>query len=144
MHSNSLRRSNIQGFTLIEMLVVLGIIALLATLVAPQVVKYLSRAKSDTATAQIKNLQSAIELYFLDTGRYPSSSEGLASLVDAPEGTVNWNGPYLKSSERLIDPWGKPYIYLSPGKKGDYDLMSYGLDAEPGGEGENRDIPAGD
>jgi general secretion pathway protein G len=129
-----------QGFTLIEMLVVLGIIALLATLVAPQVVKYLGKAKSDTATAQLKNLQGAIELYFLDTGQYPSSKEGLTGLFAAPEGLVTWNGPYLKNREGLIDPWGKPYIYVTPGKNGQYDLLSLGLDAEAGGEGENKDI----
>lgn len=142
MNSKLSRRSGIQGFTLIEMLVVLGIIALLATLVAPQVIKYLSKAKTDTATAQIKNLQSAIELYFLDTGQYPSSSEGLLNLLKAPDGLVNWNGPYLKGKEGLIDPWGKPYLYVVPGKNSDYDLLSYGLDAVPGGKGENRDISA--
>ncbi|HEY7765517.1 MAG TPA: type II secretion system major pseudopilin GspG [Aestuariivirgaceae bacterium] len=129
-----------QGFTLMEMLVVLGIIALLATLVAPQVLKYLGKAKSDTAAAQIRNLQSAIELYFLDTGQYPSSQDGLTGLVTAPDGLASWNGPYLKNREGLIDPWGKPYIYAVPGGNGDYELMSYGLDAEPGGEGENKDI----
>ena len=142
MKSISSQRSNIQGFTLIEMLVVLGIIALLATLVAPQVIKYLSKAKTDTATAQIKNLQSAIELYFLDTGHYPPSNEGLLSLIKAPEGLMNWNGPYLRNWEGLIDPWGKPYVYVIPGKTNEYDLTSYGLDAEPGGEGENKDISA--
>jgi general secretion pathway protein G len=142
MKSISFRRSNIQGFTLIEMLVVLGIIALLATLVAPQVIKYLSKAKADTATAQIKNLQSAIELYFLDTGHYPPSNEGLLSLIKAPEGLMNWNGPYLRNREGLIDPWGKPYVYVIPGRTNEYDLTSYGLDAEPGGDGENKDISA--
>jgi general secretion pathway protein G len=131
-----------QGFTLIEMLVVLGIIALLASLVAPQVIKYLSKAKSDTATAQIKNLQSAIELYFLDTGRYPASSEGLLGLIEAPEAALNWNGPYLKNRDGLIDPWGRPFVYVTPGKDGDYDLMSYGQDGEPGGDGESKDISA--
>jgi general secretion pathway protein G len=140
MTSNARKPSRMQGFTLMEMLVVLGIIALLATLVAPQVLKYLGRAKSDTAAAQLKNLQSAIELYFLDTGQYPSSQEGLVGLFAAPEGLVNWNGPYLKNREGLIDPWGKPYIYAMPGRNGDYDLMSYGLDAKPGGEGESKDI----
>jgi general secretion pathway protein G len=131
-----------QGFTLIEMLVVLGIIALLASLVAPKVIKYLSKAKSDTATAQIKNLQSAIELYFLDIGRYPASKEGLLSLIEPPEATPNWNGPYIKSRDGLLDPWGRPYVYVTPGKGADYDLMSYGQDGEPGGEGESKDILA--
>ncbi len=142
MNSHRARHSGMQGFTLIEMLVVLGIIALLASLVAPQVIKYLSKAKSDTATAQIKNLQSAIELYFLDTGRYPASSEGLLGLIEAPEAALNWNGPYLKNRDGLIDPWGRPYVYVTPGKDGDYDLMSYGQDGEPGGDGESKDISA--
>jgi general secretion pathway protein G len=140
MTSTTRKPLRMQGFTLLEMLVVLGIIALLATLVAPQVLKYLGKAKSDTAAAQLKNLQSAIELYFLDTGQYPSSQDGLAGLIAAPPGLVNWNGPYLKNREGLIDPWGRPYVYAVPGQNGDYDLLSYGLDAAPGGEGESKDI----
>jgi len=142
MDSRPSQHSSMQGFTLIEMLVVLGIIALLASLVAPQVIKYLSKAKSDTAAAQIKNLQSAIELYFLDTGRYPASREGLSALLESPEGAANWNGPYLKNREGLIDPWARPYVYVIPGKNSEYDLMSFGQDGEPGGDGDNKDISA--
>jgi general secretion pathway protein G len=127
------------GFTLVEMLVVLAIIALLATLVAPQVVRYLTKAKSDTASAQLKNLEGAIELYFLDLGHYPPNDE-LEHLLSAKSDSPSWNGPYIKNPEGLLDPWGRAYTYVFPGKHGDYDLYSYGLDGEPGGEGENRDI----
>jgi general secretion pathway protein G len=130
----------VEGFTLIEMLVVLGIIALLATLVGPQVIRYLSKAKTDTAEAQIKNLESAIELHFLDTGHYPAANPGLASLLSAPPNLTGWNGPYLRNREALTDPWGRSYVYVVPGDHGEYDLYSYGLDGEQGGEGENRDI----
>jgi general secretion pathway protein G len=131
---------SVHGFTLVEMLVVLGIIALLATLVAPQVLRYLSKAKTDTAAAQIKNLQGAIELYGFDTGRYPSPDEGLASLLSPPADASGWNGPYLRSPEGLHDPWNRAFIYRFPGIHGDYDLFSYGLDGIEGGEGENRDV----
>jgi general secretion pathway protein G len=130
----------IEGFTLLEMLVVLGIIGLLATLVAPQVIRYMSKAKTDTAVAQLRNLEGAMELYFLDIGRYPTAQEGLQGLVSAPAGQAAWNGPYLRSKDGLIDPWGRAYAYVFPGKHGSYDLHSYGLDGEAGGEGENRDV----
>jgi general secretion pathway protein G len=138
--SSSTRRQSVHGFTLIEMLVVLGIVALLATLVAPQVLRYLSKAKTDTAAAQLKNLQGAIELYSFDTGRYPSSDDGLASLLSPPTDSSGWNGPYLRSPEGLQDPWNRAFIYRFPGSHGDYDLFSYGLDGIEGGDGENRDV----
>ena len=134
------RRRQIEGFTLIEMLVVLGIIALLATLVAPQVIRYLSKAKADTAAAQLKNLEGAIELYFLDTGHYPPAKDGLETLLSAPADSPSWNGPYLKNRGALVDPWGRPFVYVIPGEHAAYDLYSYGLDGEPDGDGENRDV----
>jgi general secretion pathway protein G len=129
-----------EGFTLVEMLVVLGIIALLATLVAPQVIRYLSKAKTDTAAAQLKNIEGAIELFFLDTGYYPTAKRGLESLLSPPPDTAAWNGPYLKNRDGLADPWGRLFVYVIPGEHGEYDLYSYGLDGEAGGEAENRDI----
>ena len=128
------------GFTLVEMLVVLGIMALLATLIAPQVTRYLGKAKTDTAAAQLKNLEGAIELYFLDTGSYPPAETGLESLISPPAETNSWNGPYLKGEGGVLDPWGRRYVYVLPGEHGDYGLYSYGRDGEEGGEGENRDI----
>ncbi len=128
------------GFTLIELLVVLGIIALLMTLVAPQVIRYLSEAKSETALIQIKNIESAVEMYYLDTGQYPDEQNGLKALVEAPNGVKNWNGPYLKRDKGVFDPWGKPFIFKVPGEHGSYDISTLGRDAAPGGTGENRDI----
>lgn len=129
-----------EGFTLTELLVVLGIIALLAALVAPQVVRYLSKARTDTATAQIKNLESALELYYLDVGSYPPADEGLNALFVAPATARAWKGPYLKQRDGLADPWGRPYIYQSPGQHGDFDISSLGRDGKEGGAGEDTDI----
>lgn len=128
------------GFTLVEMLVVLGILALVATLVAPQVLKYLSKARSETAKVQISHIANAVELYYLETGRYPSEQEGLAALMAAPAGTTKWNGPYLKKSGGLTDPWGQPYAYRFPGKHGAFDIFTFGRDNAPGGEGESGDV----
>jgi general secretion pathway protein G len=131
------------GYTLMELLVVLGIIALLVALVAPQVIRYLGDARSGTARAQIKNIESALELYYLDSGIYPSSQDGLLSLVKQPPGSQNWKGPYLKQASGLSDPWGKPYVYASPGKSAVFEIVSLGRDGKPGGAGEDADILSG-
>jgi general secretion pathway protein G len=131
------------GYTLMELLVVLGIIALLVALVAPQVIRYLGDARSGTARAQVKNIESALELYYLDTGTYPGTQVGLMSLVKAPADDLNWKGPYLKQETGLIDPWKKPYIYSNPGKASAYEVMSFGRDGQPGGTGEDADIMSG-
>ncbi len=128
------------GFTLVELLVVLGIIALLMTLVAPQVVRYLSDARTETASVQLKNIESALELYFLDTGQYPPNEMGVKSLIGPPPNSVEWRGPYLKKASGLVDPWGREFIYRFPGEHGSYDLYSYGRDGVLGGAGENRDL----
>lgn len=128
------------GFTLVELLVVLGIIALLMTLVAPQVIRYLSDARSETATVQLKNIESALELYYLDTGQYPSNEAGPRSLVEQPADTTGWRGPYLKKDSGLLDPWRREFVYRLPGKHGSYDLYSLGRDGALGGDGENRDV----
>jgi general secretion pathway protein G len=128
---------NEDGFTLVELLVVLGIIALLAAMVAPQVIRYLGSARSETAGVQLKNIESALELYYLDTGKYPTD---LKALVEAPAGAQGWRGPYLKRTSGLLDPWGKPYIYKQPGEHGNFDLSSLGRDGAAGGEGEDQDL----
>jgi general secretion pathway protein G len=133
-------RSRTAGFTLLELLVVLVILGLLAAVATPQVLKYLSRARTQSAALQIHNLSTALDLYRLDVGRYPSEEEGLISLVEAPTTTANWNGPYVKTREMLKDPWGHPYHYRIPGEHGDYDLSSWGADNAVGGEGENQDV----
>ena len=129
-----------RGFTLIELLVVLAILALLAGLVGPQVMKSLGESKSKTARLQIEDLGAALDLYRLDVGRYPSTTEGLSALVENPGNTDRWNGPYLK--KRLVpkDPWAYDYYYRSPGEHGGYDLYSLGADNAEGGDGENRDV----
>ncbi len=129
-----------RGFTLIELLVVLVILGLLAGLVGPQVMKYLSGAKSDSARLQIENLAATLNMYRLGIGRYPTSDEGLDALVEAPAGTERWNGPYLEKKQVPKDPWGFDYQYRFPGEHGDFDLYTLGADNAEGGEGENRDI----
>lgn len=128
------------GFSLIELLVVLTIIALLGAVVGPQVMKHLGGAKSDTTRMQIEDLGAALDMYYLDNGRYPDSQEGLAALVTAPADAGRWNGPYLKKKKVPADAWGNPYHYISPGQNGPYDLYSYGADNAAGGEGENKDV----
>ena len=129
-----------RGFTLIELLVVLVILGLLAGLVGPQILRYLGSAKSDTAQLQIEELGASLDLYHLEVGRYPSTDEGLAALVEEPTGVSNWNGPYLKKKTMPNDPWGNNYNYVSPGENGIYDLFSLGQDNMEGGEDENEDI----
>jgi general secretion pathway protein G len=137
---NTSARTNQAGFTLVEMLVVLGIIALIAALVGPQLMKYLGKAKSETAAVQVGNLTSALEVYYLDNGRYPSTQQGLGALMRAPEDAKRWNGPYLRKAEGLVDPWGRPYLYLAPGGHGDFDVVSLGRDGQAGGTGDDRDV----
>jgi len=129
-----------RGFTLIELLVVLVILGLLAGLVGPRVMKYLGSANTDTARVQLEQLGSALEMYRIDVGRYPSSSEGLRALVQAPSGGGRWNGPYLRKDVVPKDPWGNDYQYRYPGEHGDFDLYTHGADNAPGGDGENQDI----
>jgi general secretion pathway protein G len=133
-------RRRASGFTLIELLVVLVILGLLAGLVGPQVIKYLSGAKSDTARLQIEQLGGALDMYRLEVGQYPSTDQGLQALVERPSGVERWNGPYLKKKQVPKDPWGYDYVYRSPGEHGAYDLYSLGADHAEGGDGENRDI----
>lgn len=128
------------GFTLVEMLVVITIIALITGLVGPRVLNFLSEAKAKTAKIQIDSLTSALDLYFLDTGRYPASSEGLNALLQRPGNTVSWNGPYLKGNVVPNDPWGKNYVYRSPAPNAPYEIMSYGADGQQGGTGAAADI----
>ena len=134
------RRPGESGFTLIELLVVLVILGLLAAFVAPQVLKYLSKAKTDVARAQIVNIASILDLYKLEVGSYPNEQDGLQALLQQPADAPRWNGPYVKKSDALTDPWGEIYQYRFPGEHGDYDLYTLGADHAPGGEGENQDV----
>ncbi len=129
-----------QGFTLIELLVVLAIIGLLAGLVGPQVMKHLGGAKTKTAQVQIEDLAGALDMYRMDVGRYPTTSEGLQALVEKPSSARAWNGPYLRKNKVPQDPWIYDYHYNSPGEHGRFDLYTYGADNASGGEGEDQDV----
>jgi len=128
------------GFTLVEMLVVITIIGLIMALVGPRVLNYLGESKVKAARIQIQSFAAALDLFYLDAGRYPSSAEGLAALVRPTGGLVGWNGPYLKGGSVPNDPWGTPYVYRSPGEHGVYDITSYGADGQQGGTGTAADI----
>lgn len=133
-----------KGLTLFELLVVLAILALLATLIAPRVVGYLGRAKSDIARAQAANIAASLELFYIDFGRYPHESEGLQALLHAPEGDeaalLYWRGPYFKAEEGLTDPWGRDYLYELDENGEAFTVVSLGRDGEEGGEGDDADI----
>lgn len=134
------RQKRDEGFTLLELLVVLGIIALLATIAAPQVLQYLGKARTETAKAQVSAISTALELYALDNGGFPPQQTGLTALVAAPPGATSWRGPYLKRAEGLLDPWGRPYGYRMPGRSGNPDVFTLGRDNTPGGTGEDQDV----
>lgn len=129
-----------RGFTLLELVMVLVIIGVILSMVGPRVFNSLGRASSERAKVQIEQIGSALELYKLDIGRYPTSQEGLNALLAAPSGAANWNGPYLKDAKYLKDPWSADFTYRAPGEKGGYDLISLGADGKDGGAGENKDI----
>lgn len=134
------RKRGEAGYTLTELLVVLVILTLIATIVTPRVFDYLGRAKSRTAKIQIEELTSHLDLFRLDVGRYPTASEGLQALVTRPDSASGWSGPYLRKASGLTDPWGAAYVYKVPGNHGDYDLLSFGADGREGGEGEDADV----
>jgi general secretion pathway protein G len=128
------------GFTLLELLVVMVIIGLLAGFVAPQYFGQVSKSERKTARAQIVELEKALDHYRLDVGRYPTTEQGLAALMAKPSDSAKWEGPYLRKAVPL-DPWGKAYVYRSPGQNGaDFDLLSLGKDGQPGGSGDAEDI----
>ena len=127
------------GFTLLELLVVVAIIGLLVGFVAPRFFGQIGKSEVTAARAQIDALEKALDQYRLDTGRYPSTEQGLSALQQRPQNEPKWNGPYLRKTLPL-DPWGRPYQYRAPGEQGDFDLLSLGKDRAPGGSGENADI----
>ncbi|MBI4826879.1 MAG: type II secretion system major pseudopilin GspG [Nitrospirae bacterium] len=134
------RSGKAKGFTLLELMVVMVILGLLGAIVLPRFMGKIGQAKNKAAATQISYFEIALDSFYLDVGRYPSTSEGLSSLITAPGGIPEWNGPYLKKAEVPSDPWKNPYHYISPGSHGDYDIYSYGADATEGGEGDNADI----
>jgi general secretion pathway protein G len=133
-------KNDIRGFTLVELLVVLIILGLVASIAGPNVMKYLGTSKAKTAHLQLKEIESSLELYFLDTGKYPSSATGLKALISNDDTLIGWNGPYFKKAVVPNDPWGNPYQYSAPGDHGAFDLLSLGADNQPGGEADDKDI----
>ena len=131
------------GFTLIEILVVIVVIAILATLVAPNVFQHVGTAKTTTAKSQIEMLSSALDAYRLDTGAYPTTQQGLQALMELPQvdPPANWRGPYLRKAVPS-DPWGRAYVFIAPGEANPrgFDLLSFGADGKPGGDGEDADV----
>lgn len=147
IHSEDVRHKSLRprpsrsaAFTLVELLVVIAILGLVMSLVGPQVMKQLAGAKRDTAGLQIDDLGAALDLFYLDMGRYPTSDEGLAALVRAPNDSTGWNGPYLKNPRVPNDPWEQSFEYKVPGEHGAYDLTSFGADGRAGGTGDDADI----
>jgi general secretion pathway protein G len=137
-HRRRTRRSQ-AGFTLVEILVVITIIGMIMALVGPRVLNYLGESKAKAAKIQIQSFSSALDLYYLDLGRYPTTSEGLAALTQAGN-AQGWNGPYLRGGVVPNDPWGHGYIYRSPGERNPYEIMSLGSDGQEGGSGTATDI----
>jgi general secretion pathway protein G len=129
----------VRGFTLLELLVVMVIIGLLAAYVGPKYFTQLGKSEITIVKAQIEAFSKSLDTFRLDVGRYPTSEEGLSALVSKPASAAKWNGPYLQK-EAPPDPWGHVFLYKSPGSKGEYEILSYGKDGQPGGAGENADI----
>ena len=136
------RRSDEGGFTLLELLVVLAILGLLVGLVAPAALRQLGSAKEKIAHQSIERLAGVLDIYKLDVGSYPTTEQGLQSLITQPAGVARWNGPYLKGDKLPEDPWGRPYVYRSPSQRPghEYDLYSLGPTGQPGGSGSNAAI----
>lgn len=130
---------NKKGFTLIELLIVMIILGMLAALVGPRMFGKVDKSKQKAAKAQISLLETALDTYRLDMGHYPTTDQGLTAMRIKPEGEENWDGPYLPK-EVPLDPWGNPYEYKAPGPQGDFEIISYGADGEPGGDDKNMDI----
>lgn len=127
------------GFTLLELLVVVAIIGLLAAYVGPKYFGQIGKSEQALVKAQIDSFHKALASYRLDVGNFPSTQEGLAALTAKPASASKWNGPYL-SRAVPADPWGRPYVYRSPGQKAEYDLVSHGKDGQPGGSGDAADV----
>lgn len=133
------QRIGAPGFTLLELLVVIVIIGMLAAYVGPKYFSQLSKSEVTLAKAQLEAFVRALDNFRVDVGRYPRSEEGLAALTGKPADVDKWHGPYLKK-DIPQDPWGNVYIYVSPGSKSDFEILSYGKDGAPGGSGDNADI----
>jgi len=128
------------GYTLLELLVVLTILGLLTALATPYVIRYIESGRVKTARTEVANIGAELDLYKSDVGQYPTTAQGLDALVKPPGGVDNWNGPYLKKIGDIKDPWGHPYNYRSPGQHGDFDLYSFGADTKPANDNEKPEV----
>ena len=128
-----------RGFTLIELIVAITIVAVMGAVVVPAVMNHVSEARRTAARSDVNTLMQSLKLYKMDNGRYPSGEQGLAALDTAPSNEAQWDGPYLKKAVPP-DPWGKPYIYRQPGEHNEFDLFSYGKDGQAGGTGDAADV----
>ncbi len=128
------------GFTLLELLIVMIIIGLLAALIGPKMIGRVGESRQTVAKQQIEGFSSALEMYKLDTAKYPTQEQGLEALISQPQGVINWKGSYLKKKLIPKDPWGNNYIYIYPGEHGDYDIISHGADGKSGGDDEDKDV----
>jgi general secretion pathway protein G len=131
------------GYTLLELLVVMGILAVLTAIATPQLMGYFGKAKTQSVQLQIENIGTALELYYMENGAYPSPNAGLKALVEAPPEAPRWNGPYLKKAKNLLDPWGRPYQYKYPGSDGQYEVYSLGPTGKARSEGRSANAGAG-
>jgi general secretion pathway protein G len=128
------------GVTLLEVMIVLAVIALIVGFGAPRLMESFGRAKSQAAEVAMANLKGAVQLFYIDTGRYPTTDEGLSALITAPSDVAGWKGPYLDGDADLADPWGRAFTYAAPGTSGPFSLSTLGRDGQPGGTGEDSDI----
>jgi len=133
-----------EGFTLMEMLVVMVVIGLIAAVAIPQVMKLLGSAKHKAARIQLETLSNSLNTYQLDLGSYPTTEQGLAELWKDNAAQPDWNGPYVRRERQIVDPWGRPFIYRQPGTGRAYELLSYGADGKEGGHGDDADLSAAD
>ncbi|MFM9862889.1 MAG: type II secretion system major pseudopilin GspG [Micropepsaceae bacterium] len=134
------RRQLERGYSLLELLVVLAILGLIIAIAAPRLIGYFEASKAKTAKIQISNLATAMDLYYLSNGGYPTEEQGLKALVERPETATAWDGPYLNKADGIIDPWGRPYVYKQPGVHGKFDISSLGADGKEGGTSEDADM----
>lgn len=128
------------GYSLLELLVVLAIMGLIIAIAAPRVIGYFEASKAKSAKIQISNIATALDLYKLSNNTYPTEAQGLKALVEKPDGAASWDGPYLTRADGINDPWGKPYIYKTPGLHGAFDIQTLGADGKEGGSGEDQDL----
>lgn len=134
-------RRNERGYSLLELLVALAILSLIIAIAAPRLIGYFEASKAKTAKIQIANLSTAMDLYYLSNGSYPTEQQGMKALVERPaDGAPAWDGPYLNKADGIIDPWGRPYLYKQPGTHGKFDISSLGADGKEGGTGEDADL----